>query len=244
MTAPEICPNCGANINGVVCTHCGRSLILKDYGYEIRRARQGLNLYINGASKLNFSPRDKEILEKLKELIDAPAEIIEQAIAEALEFEEDKGDKFQVNESVKNKEIDEETKAKAITLLQDPAFFYKLGAVMEHGFRVPKINRIRFLTAEERNKRLMPLLIGAASKLGLTSIIRLIGGVGTGKARAHEPVHAEIPRNDADLYQLLVNEDTDALEHHEDAAPDPVPLPVVPHLHEVVEALHLPFLDR
>ena len=81
----------------------------------------------------------------------------------------------------KEKVFDEATLSKARTILADPEFFYKLGKVFEKGFVVPKINKPRFVTGEERNKRLLgPLLIGA-SKLAMTSIIKVLGEPGTAK---------------------------------------------------------------
>jgi predicted transcriptional regulator len=77
--------------------------------------------------------------------------------------------------------FDEATLSKARALLEDPAFFHKLGKVFEKGFVVPKINKPRFVIGEERNKRLLgPLLIGA-SKLGMTSLIKVLGEPGTAK---------------------------------------------------------------
>jgi predicted transcriptional regulator len=81
----------------------------------------------------------------------------------------------------KEKVFDEATLSKARIVLADPEFFYKLGKVFEEGFTVPKINKPRFVVGEERNKRLLgPLLIGAA-KLGMTSIIKVLGEPGTAK---------------------------------------------------------------
>lgn len=70
---------------------------------------------------------------------------------------------------------------KAKDLLVDPAFFYKLGIVFEYGFMVKKIGRPRFVIGEERNKRLLGLLLIGASKLGMTSIIKVLGDIGTAK---------------------------------------------------------------
>jgi len=85
------------------------------------------------------------------------------------------------NEETKEEEFDEETENKARDLLCDPAFFYKLGWVFKHGFVVSKLNKARFIIGEERNKRLLgPLLIGAA-KLGMTSIVKLLGEIATAK---------------------------------------------------------------
>lgn len=79
------------------------------------------------------------------------------------------------------KVFDEATLSKARIILADPEFFYNLGKVFEKGFIVPKINKPRFVVCEERNKRLLgPLLIGA-SKLGMTSIIKVLGEPGTAK---------------------------------------------------------------
>jgi len=83
--------------------------------------------------------------------------------------------------SKENVDFDENIVEKAWNLLRDPAFFYKLGKVFEQGFLVPRINKPRFIIGEERNKRLLgPLLIGA-SKLNMTSIIKLLGDPGTVK---------------------------------------------------------------
>jgi len=87
----------------------------------------------------------------------------------------------QENEEPKEEDFDEETESKAQKLLRDPAFFYKLGKVFEHGFVVSKLNKPRFIIGEERNKRLLgPLLIGA-SKLGMTSLTKLLGEPATAK---------------------------------------------------------------
>jgi len=84
-------------------------------------------------------------------------------------------------EKPKQEDFDEETKSKAKALLCDPAFFYKLGKVFERGFVVSKLRKPRFIIGEERNKRLLgPLLIGA-SKLGMTSITKLLGDPATAK---------------------------------------------------------------
>lgn len=79
------------------------------------------------------------------------------------------------------KVFDEATLSKARDILASPEFFYKLGEVFEKGYVVPKINKPRFVVGEERNKRLIgPLLIGA-SKLAMTSIIKVLGEPGTAK---------------------------------------------------------------
>ena len=81
----------------------------------------------------------------------------------------------------KEKVFDEATLSRARIILADPGFFYELGKVFEKGFIVPKINKPRFVAGEERNKRLLgPLLIGA-SKLGMTSLIKVLGEPGTAK---------------------------------------------------------------
>lgn len=77
--------------------------------------------------------------------------------------------------------FDEETLNRAWQLVRDPQFFWKIGKVFEYGFVVSKLNRPRFIFGEERHKRLVgPLLIGAA-KLGMASIIKLLGEPGTAK---------------------------------------------------------------
>lgn len=68
--------------------------------------------------------------------------------------------------------VDTETRDRALELLRDPALFFKLSKVFEFGFLVPKINRVRFVVGEERNKRVAPILIGVSVKLDLASIIR------------------------------------------------------------------------
>jgi predicted transcriptional regulator len=84
-------------------------------------------------------------------------------------------------DETETKIFDEETLSRARNLLATPEFFYKLGEVFEKGFIVPRINKPRFVIGEERNKRLIgPLLIGAA-KLGMTSIIKVLGEPGTAK---------------------------------------------------------------
>jgi len=77
--------------------------------------------------------------------------------------------------------FDEETKNKALKLLKDPAFFYKLGKVFECGFTVSKINKPRFVIEEERNKRLLGFLLLGAAKHDMTSIIKVLGEPGTAK---------------------------------------------------------------
>lgn len=83
--------------------------------------------------------------------------------------------------SDKNIKFEEDIQERAWALLRDSAFFYKLGKVFEHGFMVPKIKKPRFVIREERNKRITgPILIGAA-KLNMTSLFKLLGGIGTAK---------------------------------------------------------------
>ena len=77
--------------------------------------------------------------------------------------------------------FDEETIEKARQLLKDPAFFYKLGKVFDYGFHVPKIDKPRFVIEEERNKRLLGFLLLGAAKLGMTSLIKVLGEPGTAK---------------------------------------------------------------
>ena len=77
--------------------------------------------------------------------------------------------------------FDDETVCRAWKLVKDPLFFWKLGKVFDHGFVVPKLNKIRFVLGEERNKRLVgPILIGAA-KLNMASITKLLGDPATAK---------------------------------------------------------------
>ncbi|MDI6905409.1 MAG: bifunctional DNA primase/polymerase [Candidatus Bathyarchaeia archaeon] len=76
--------------------------------------------------------------------------------------------------------VSSQIKEKALKLLKDPLFFYKLGEVFEKGFVVPKVNKPRFILGEERNKRILPLLQLGIIK-GYTSMIRIIGDIATGK---------------------------------------------------------------
>jgi len=78
-------------------------------------------------------------------------------------------------------EFDEETKRKARELLRDLAFFYKLGRVLECGFIVSRLNKPRFILGEERNRILVSLLLIGASKLDMTSIVKVLGDPGTAK---------------------------------------------------------------
>jgi len=64
---------------------------------------------------------------------------------------------------------------KAWELVKDPAFFFKLGKIFEKGFLIPKTKKKRFVLAEERNKRLLPFLVGHFP------LIRIIGEPGTAK---------------------------------------------------------------
>lgn len=77
--------------------------------------------------------------------------------------------------------FNEDELASARKLLMDPAFFYKLGKVFEWGFVVPKINKARFVLGEERNKRLLGLLLIGGAKLGMTTITKVLGDPGTAK---------------------------------------------------------------
>jgi len=129
-------------------------------------------------------PRKFKVLRKFladrwgKDLVDI---ILEQVLL-VIENNIDEFKKTKEEEEKEEKdEFDAETRRKAMDLLTDPAFFYKLGKVLEWGFHIPKIGKDRFVIGEERNKRLLgPLLIGA-SKLGMTSIIKLLGDPGTAK---------------------------------------------------------------
>lgn len=109
------------------------------------------------------------------------AHIIEKIIIaiEANEYQWKKREKTEL--SSENVAFSEDVTERSWALLRDPAFFYKLGKVFDHGFVIPKINKPRFVIGEERNKRVIgPLLIGA-SKHGQTSLIKLLGESGTAK---------------------------------------------------------------
>ena len=118
--------------------------------------------------KNNYNSNAPQVLENIIGLI--------QDNAEELQIK-----KLKQPPSDENADFNENIVEKAWNLLRDPAFFYKLGKVFEQGFLVPRINKPRFIIGEERNKRLLgPLLIGA-SKLNMTSIIKLLGDPGTVK---------------------------------------------------------------
>jgi predicted transcriptional regulator len=129
---------------------------------------------------------------RLVELTGVSKEEVERKVAEFIfkahitqrrkELDES-GDEVVSNNAEEPKEevFDEETKEKARLLLRDPAFFYKLGKVFEYGFFVPKVNKVRFVIQEERNKRLLGFLLMGAAKHGMTSIIKVLGEPGTAK---------------------------------------------------------------
>ena len=130
-------------------------------------------------------PRKFKVLRKYlaerwgKDMVDLIIEHILLVVEEHIEELKESAKKDVKEES--EEEFDAETKRRAMALLTDPAFFYKLGKLLEYGFHVSRINKDRFVIGEERNKRLLgPLLIGA-SKLGMTSIIKLLGDPGTAK---------------------------------------------------------------
>ena len=131
-------------------------------------------------------PRKFKVLRKYlqqrwgKDMVDLIIERILLVIEKHVE-EFKREEKAEKGKEEEKEEFSPEIRRKAMDLLVDPAFFFKLGKVFEYGFHVQRIDKDRFVIGEERNKRLLgPLLIGA-SKLGMTSIIKLLGDPGTAK---------------------------------------------------------------
>lgn len=125
--------------------------------------------------------RGKPIRGKLQTRWQNIAEITERILIEIEENRNEWEKKSTSTEVDSKQQFTEDIMEEAWNLLRDPAFFYKLGKIFEYGFVIPKINKPRFVIGEERNKRLLgPLLIGA-SKLNMTSIIKLLGDIGTAK---------------------------------------------------------------
>lgn len=115
--------------------------------------------------------------EEYRDVLDQTIRKMQQAVGELRKRQEKKE---RIDGNNENEDFDEETRVKARALLRDPAFFYKLGKVLEWGFVVPKLDKPRFVIGEERNKRLLgPLMIGAARRL--TTIVKVKGGIGTAK---------------------------------------------------------------
>lgn len=77
--------------------------------------------------------------------------------------------------------FDECTTKRAWQLVRDPLFFWKLGKVFDLGFVVPKLEKVRFVLGEDRNKRLVGLLLVGASRLNMATITKLLGEPGTAK---------------------------------------------------------------
>jgi len=189
------CPECGAIIrdNVVYCVKCGANIYLAKTGIEIRRTKDGHVILRDGAPWRIFPRLGEKMIREMANNMGVPREALEAEFAKAtLQWEEErrrrgrkanpqKADSKPEEQEKKEEEIDGETREKALSLLRRPDFFYRLGLALERGFTVPKINKVRFVIREERNKRLVPILIGASAKRSLTSIIRLIGETGTCK---------------------------------------------------------------
>jgi hypothetical protein len=118
---------------------------------------------------------------KLKELSGLDDTTVEKLVANfLLSSPQDNAEEEEEVEAEEEK-FSEETQRKAVELLRDPAFLYKLGFPFYRGFVVPRINKPRFVLGEERNKRIIgPLIIGG-SRLGMTTIIQVLGAPGTSK---------------------------------------------------------------
>jgi len=183
----KLCVACGATVLvGGKCQKCGATETLANYGYEIVKGRGKSYVVVKDGSAepiLSFSSLGRMTKADIVKATGAPATVVQTSLAGlALKAEPAKDAAPRSPTETKQAEVFEEaTRQQAWELLRDPAFFYKLGKVFEIGFVVPKINKPRFVLKEERNKRLLgPLLVGAA-RLGMTSLIRVIGEPGTAK---------------------------------------------------------------
>ena len=185
-----LCVACGAKLDSAeVCPKCKTSVTLLSFGYNICKAQRGLNFYKKNEVQFNFTWDKLKDRERVYAAApEVPRELIERAIAKVLEpiekpveNKEKTSNSAQTPQDQPRPEIPVSVRRGAMDLLRDPFFFYKLGWVFEWGFFIKKINRVRFVTKEERMKRIVPLLIGGAAIRGLTSILRLIGPPGTGK---------------------------------------------------------------
>ena len=101
-------------------------------------------------------------------------------LARIINLEQADGTEEAASVSREAEELIEQYRERALELLEDPALFYKLGKVFEHGIIVPKLNRPRFVIGEEENKRLAPILI-FGGKHGYTNIVWVSGDIGTAK---------------------------------------------------------------
>ena len=184
------CPNCGAicNLEKGICEKCGATLTLDAYGFTVRRLKRNKFVLLKGEdsepihvfSSLTSSLEKKNVAK----LTGAPMLVVEKTFAELAltsisPVEEGQKDFTEV--VAEKADFDDETVGRAWKLLKNPAFLYLVGKVFECGFMVPKINKPRFIIGEERNKRLLGLLLIGASKLGMTSIVKLLGEPGTAK---------------------------------------------------------------
>jgi hypothetical protein len=182
-----MCKTCGATaITDGKCEKCGTTASLEDYGFKIQKLRGKSYLLLKDESTepiLTFSNLTSRLeKQSIAKTASAPLSAVEKSLATlALENGEEPKISTPTSSTEQSLTFDEETHRKAWQLLRDPALFYKLGKVFERGFIIPKVNKPRFVLGEERNKRLLgPLMIGAA-KLGMTSLVRVIGEPGTAK---------------------------------------------------------------
>jgi hypothetical protein len=184
-----LCKACGASaIQNGVCQKCGDTAGLNNYGYSLQRLnKKHYVLLKDGASDpiLLFSGLGRTTKTDIAKATGAPVAVVAKSLAALAVIQaepaKDKTASTTTTTTEQPEVYEEATRQQAWALLRDPAFFYKLGKVFEVGFIVPKINKPRFILKEERNKRLLgPLLIGAA-RLGMTSLIRVIGEPGTAK---------------------------------------------------------------
>lgn len=108
-----------------------------------------------------------------------PEAIIETVL---MEMETHKTEWVTEDEEAESKqEFSEQIVEQARKRRTDPAFFFKLGQIFQRGFHVPKLNRPRFIVGEDRNTRLVVILTIGAAKLKMTSLIKLLGDIGTAK---------------------------------------------------------------
>lgn len=182
-----LCRACGATaIKDGICLKCGHTAKLSDFGYTIQKISKKSFILLKEDSAepiLTFSNLTSERQKRsIMVATNAPLSAVEKSLAMlAVAGAEEPETPTPTQMEEQPSPFNEETQQKARELLRDPAFFFKLGRVFERGFIIPKVNKPRFILGEERNKRLLgPLMIGAA-KLGMTSLIRVIGDPGTAK---------------------------------------------------------------
>jgi len=156
-------------------------------GFYLQRIGKDVYLYNSDGGRIAScklkSVAGRDFKKLLKERTGLSDETIEKTVAD-FQFKQQtkQSSRTQLEEDTEEKvSFDEETVYRAWQLVKNPLFFWKLGKVFDYGLLVPKLNKIRFVLGEDRNKRLVgPLLVGAA-KLNMASITKLLGESGTAK---------------------------------------------------------------